>query len=282
MKVKVTKVTPEIAEQWLRNNKVNRKLRKSRVNAYARDMSSGSWRDAESMIMLDGNGQLLNGQHRLSAIIQSGATVEFVVAEGASSESMEVMDSGAARTTRDTFQLRGYQNVTLLSSTSKLAFEYANGLLTSRLSDGTKGRAPTRSELVQFIEDHPGLHVTAEEMTPFTKGNNRFDAILPAAVGAAHWIISQNNDHKLATFYFEQISSPVDEPEDSAIHAINSKFRSIKNRREKVTPSTQLLILLRGWNLYAVDSRTKTIRITPTMQMVDQDQVKQWGRTMPW
>jgi hypothetical protein len=37
-------VTPELAEQWLKANTLNRPVRKSRVKAYARDIQNGRWR----------------------------------------------------------------------------------------------------------------------------------------------------------------------------------------------------------------------------------------------
>jgi len=43
IEMKVVRVTPRLAELWLKNNHVNRRLDQKRVKRYARDMVAGNW-----------------------------------------------------------------------------------------------------------------------------------------------------------------------------------------------------------------------------------------------
>lgn len=100
-------VTPTVAEKWLMANRSNRPIRQHTVNAYARDMMNGKW-DEDSMdgiISFDTNGCLVNGQHRLRAIIRSGATLRLYVAHDVKGV---IFDRGATRSTRDTLIMQGY------------------------------------------------------------------------------------------------------------------------------------------------------------------------------
>lgn len=79
----IVEVSPELAKEWLRSNTFNRKVSPSTVSKYARDMSSGDWRLNHQGIAFDDQGVLVDGQHRLHAVIKSGSTVKMMVTWGA-------------------------------------------------------------------------------------------------------------------------------------------------------------------------------------------------------
>lgn len=107
----VMTVTSKIAKEWLERNAVNnRKINPNRVRMYAEDMRSGNWKLTHQGIAFDADGQLIDGQHRLAAVVKSGVPVRMLimkyryrVQEGALLE----LDMGAVRTTRNIFQMSG-------------------------------------------------------------------------------------------------------------------------------------------------------------------------------
>jgi hypothetical protein len=96
-------ITPEVAADMLSRNIGNRLLRPRVVKAYATDMTAGQWRLTHEAIAVTAAGQLLNGQHRLHAVVQSGRTQTFWVAVYETSETaMDLpIDCGARRNTSD-------------------------------------------------------------------------------------------------------------------------------------------------------------------------------------
>lgn len=103
------KITPEIAQDWLsKHNTKNRRLRRTTVIGYARDMKIGEWIPNHQGIAFDKDGNLLDGQHRLAAIVMSGVTIPCLIArnvptkaEGAMAATMDTIDRGAARSVAD-------------------------------------------------------------------------------------------------------------------------------------------------------------------------------------
>ena len=91
-------ITPEKANLLLKRcNKNNRRLNKAHVETLKRDMESGNWYNDTSYIGFDGNGTLVNGQHRLKALAESN--VESVVLKfDFDSEQHISMDTGMNRT----------------------------------------------------------------------------------------------------------------------------------------------------------------------------------------
>lgn len=94
----VIDLTPEIAEDWLTHcNTHNRKLIDSHVEYLADEMKAGRWRLTHQGIAFSDNRVLLDGQHRLWAVVLSGVTVPTRVFVNERSEAMEVLDTGQRR-----------------------------------------------------------------------------------------------------------------------------------------------------------------------------------------
>ena len=106
-------VTPEMADKWVKTNvENNRNINYTKVTTYARMMLEGKWYMSPDYIAFDDKGQLFNGQHRLSAVIISGASVYMNVDFGGYDEnSMAVTDQGAGRSTTDIAKVLGYDAV---------------------------------------------------------------------------------------------------------------------------------------------------------------------------
>lgn len=108
-KLRVTQqfVTPEMAMDWLGANTHNRPVRQNVVEKYARDMKAGDWMLTHQGILFDWNSVLLDGQHRLWAIVESGCTIEMMVTYDADPATQEHIDGGEIRQVRDIMALRG-------------------------------------------------------------------------------------------------------------------------------------------------------------------------------
>lgn len=101
MKTELMTVTPDIAREWLKRNHHNRAVVKSVVERYARDMTAGEWKVTHQGIAFAPDGSLLDGQHRLLAIVASGVTIITNVTQGVSDEAFIGMDGGRSRTLAD-------------------------------------------------------------------------------------------------------------------------------------------------------------------------------------
>jgi len=75
-------VTPEMAHSYLLHNARHRPIKEKKVNEYMAQMIDGSWKLNGKPIIFDSNGRLLNGQHRLSAVIKAGVPLTTVVIHG--------------------------------------------------------------------------------------------------------------------------------------------------------------------------------------------------------
>lgn len=101
------KVTPEMADSLLSlNDEKNRKLSQVTVKKYAEDMFCGRWGKTNTNpigVGLDADGKivsLLDGQHRLAAVVMSGVSTWFEFAE-VSEKNFQYLDQGKNRKVTD-------------------------------------------------------------------------------------------------------------------------------------------------------------------------------------
>lgn len=121
-------VTPALAARWLEFNNTNRILRKETVAKYARDMESGDWHLKPIPICFDENGNLGNGQHTLTAIVQTGLPQLLLISRKTPKISIAMMDMGLSRTISDVAHFLGEDLQSRASAVAKtMAFGLAAG-----------------------------------------------------------------------------------------------------------------------------------------------------------
>lgn len=102
MKGSVVTITPKMATKMLeRNASFQRKVRNSQVRTLVHAIQRGEWQLTHQGIAFDVDGKLIDGQHRLLAIIAAGVPVEVFVITEAATESFIVLDTGKTRDTAD-------------------------------------------------------------------------------------------------------------------------------------------------------------------------------------
>ncbi len=101
------RVTPEVAERWLEYNRINRFVATATMRLYARRMKQGRWHRNGENIKFSKSGKLLDGQHRLQAVMYSGVTVEFEVHVGLDDHVGLTCDTGRKRSTTDVMGMQG-------------------------------------------------------------------------------------------------------------------------------------------------------------------------------
>lgn len=108
--VEVVNVTPEQANAWLEFNVRNRALSQTSIRQWADDMVNGRWTFNGMPICFDREGRLINGQHRLHAIVMAGVTIQMLVVYGLEPSSQMTMDIGRTRAVGQQLSLLGISN----------------------------------------------------------------------------------------------------------------------------------------------------------------------------
>jgi len=96
-----TIVTPEMAAEWLKRNKTNRVIRPLWISEIVVMIKTGKWLLTHQGIAFDEEGFLIDGQHRLMAIVETGISVPMQVTTDSGAATFEVVDTGKTRNMAD-------------------------------------------------------------------------------------------------------------------------------------------------------------------------------------
>lgn len=150
MTVSVETHTPESAAEILSRNTRNRTPNERHAAALAAAMLAGLWQFSPQTISIGEDGSLIDGQHRLMALVRAGMTLQFVVARNVPCRTRDVVDTSVLpRSARHALQIA--DGVTI-STVESAAFSAMFALKTRGRLDGasqavnTNALRSTRSE----------------------------------------------------------------------------------------------------------------------------------------
>jgi len=98
-------VTPNMAHEWLNGMGKNRRVRQGRIDLYAQQMKRGDWMVTGQGLAFDERGKLIDGQHRLAAVIKADKPIEMMVTRGLKVGTQLVLDQPIARQIHDQISL---------------------------------------------------------------------------------------------------------------------------------------------------------------------------------
>jgi hypothetical protein len=252
IEAKIVTITPAIAREFLRRNTHNRPVREARVNAYARLMTGGLWHLNGEALKVAVDGTILDGQHRLRAVVKSGITIQTLVVTGLPMEAQETMDGGAKRTAGDVFNLRGEQNSAMLASVARKVWLWDSG--DKRFSSK---ESPSSPELAALLGQHSGLRRSADIAV---RTYQTFRYIPPSVVGAAHHLASRIAPDE-ATWFFQRLGDGAELALRHPVLTLRTKAMADKDAKREVTDGRHMAHVMRAWNAVRAGKTLAVIQI---------------------
>lgn len=152
----VVTLTPELAVQMLEHNQANRPLSDTHVQRIARQIVTGKWQFNGDTIKIAETGDVLDGQHRLWAVIEAKKSVETIIVRGIEREAFATIDTlRKPRSGADTLALSGatrYRNIMAASLTWLLRWQ--KGVLEDYRAPQNKIE---NSDIEEAFAAHPGI-----------------------------------------------------------------------------------------------------------------------------
>lgn len=203
-------VTPLMAAAWLQlHNKSNRDIKPSVVEQYSRDLQANRWPLTHQGVGFDWNGQLVDGQHRLTAIMRTGISAHMYVTTGLDPLVRSIVDIHSKRSVHDALMFAGRR-----VKCGTIPTNSVSGMWSRMLHGIAAGKGgETRQELLTFEETHAEAGNFA--LDNFGKyPRYRWVQISPvmAAVARAYYHIGDH--HRLAAFVEVLMTGIQKSPED--------------------------------------------------------------------
>lgn len=247
--VSIETVTPEMAAQWLECNTGNRKIRKGQVSELVLSLQNGEWQLSTDCIGFDIEGRLVNGQHRLTACIESGKPILVAVMRRIPTKSYDVLDQGAKRFLSDLLNHMGTWNSNVMSSVlTRIAGHELLGhpIGTKYLSRGQNNRL-TKGMLLDFFKENQASIVECAEVY-----RHFCDLRHPACAASAYWFIRKHtNDHAALKEFFEMVTETASElPGTHPARALRERLMRITAMQQKLDDRAVVSLFIKAWNAY--------------------------------
>lgn len=156
MKFDIETITPREARRLIDRTAAlgfnNRSIQKSRVEKLAHAIVTGQWQVTHQGIAIGADGGVLDGQHRLHAILLADQAIETLVARETDADTFTVLDTGAARTTADTLRISGFTNPNNVSAMVRGFIAYQDVVGTTESFERAL-RLITTTDVVDFLAD---------------------------------------------------------------------------------------------------------------------------------
>jgi len=235
-------ITPDLAEKWLAKNiGFNRKLSETTVEKYVSEIIRDAWNERSGeTIKFDADGNLIDGQHRLTALVKTGRTLWMSVAYNCSREAFKTIDTGKNRGGADVLSILNEKNCNILASAVTLLSRY--------MADAVNAAHPvSNSEVVQTCEAHPDLkksvHVIACMRSP--KG-----FLAPSIAAFVHYMASRTSDEETATKFIQGVIGGDSFKNDSAMRVVRQRLIDNLASKAKLRRVDVIALLIKGWNCY--------------------------------
>lgn len=238
-------VTPDVARELLDRNTNNRSIRLAKLRSWTNALTSGRWMLNGDAIRLSRSGVLLDGQHRLRAVIESKITVVMLLVEGLDDRVFSTIDSGARRSGADALAREGKKNSHALSAT--LAFIH-------RYFKGTPGytMALQPDEILGLLSEYP----EAEESVGFTGKAHRL--MSPAALAGLHYLFSLV-DRSAANRFVEDMKSGAGLEENDGVYQLRERLIRDRQSKSKLPDREVIAIAIKAWNARRDNRSVRTL-----------------------
>jgi hypothetical protein len=228
-------IGPELAERFLASSPGNRKERSLHVKRLAESMKNGEWTLSSDAVAFDENNRLLNGHHRLNAVVVSGVSCPFWVVFGIRRKDETIIDGGVTRTPADHI---GYatgltQLTTIAAAIRYLVAFYENDVL-SVVSTG---------------------YVTTKKIVDFSRRHEAELALVPdcscllgsRATNTTVFFLLRRIDSFAARRFYEAYKTGANLPAGSPILALRSYAYNNKSMHSNSSRIKYLAVAFKAW-----------------------------------
>ena len=242
----IEEIGPDKAKKYLQWNN-NLEPNKAKQAQYVEAMKRGWWVEfADEQIRFNENGELINGQKRLFAIIQSGKTYKFSVMRNCPNSAFYAMDQGFKRRGSEILKKHKFPYYTDIATIIKLNHAYRNN------SAAPRGTLELPTNII------------------FERAKNQRSMWIEVAEYAAHFYVKSNGvigKRFLGNFFrvFSEINKPDtliffnktfagigvrDEKEPCHVFRRALDVNRKKPNNEQMNPTQICLMFGKAWNLF--------------------------------
>jgi hypothetical protein len=250
------------ATRLMDTNEDNRNLKMSVIEKINHDLINSRYYLNGETISVSKNMRLLNGQHRLTSIIQTDIPILTWVIFGVPDEYKTTFDQGTSKTVADFLKMQKVASSKDVSIIVKLILLYAPGAEVTH-KDLANRRLSNQDKLEAYEQYRNQIHYALD-----TFGRSKYAKInrAVAAITASHVVISREVPEKTVDTFFDKLTGTggnIDHQDP--VLWLRAKINEVLNSRVKIESSSEykMNFILRAWNASIMEKRVTRLRTPP-------------------
>lgn len=269
-RVTIVDMTPKLAAELLEHNHwydpgrkadegiTNRKFSQEKADEYRDAMLRGEWDLTHQGLGFDRALKLLDGQHRLVAVVLAGEinpafSVKMMVTYDLDPEVSQRIDIGKRRTLADILSMHGETYTASLAAASRLVTAYDE---VPYSPSAWRKHQLTPTQQLDFVAAEPKIR---DAVALAAQGNQKL--LLPSAGGAAWHIIGRHYGLGELEVIQDKLSTGTGLEEGDPWWALREAFIRIATAKHAVRdPVHQLACLIKAWNAHKAGQRRTLLR----------------------
>lgn len=251
-------ITPEYASRLMAHNNLNRPVNRLTVEDYKTQIQKGLWRLNGEPILISDDGVLLDGQHRLIAVQETGLSITSVVVEGINKEFFSTIDTGRIRTIADIFNIEEVPNANGIGAVITSFFRLNKLENSASTKDNLRRMKLSKTELLDYYKKNEHLLQSVYKFA--ARCHSKLSLMRTTEIGSLYLYLMRTMNHpeeKIQNF-FEELCGLKTYTNNtvSLLHDI-----LIKNLLGKValTAAQRRAYIIKTWNSYVKGKELKVL-----------------------
>ncbi len=256
-------ISPDRARQLLLLNENNRPIIKANLKKLCRELINGQWKMNGETIKISSDGAVLDGQHRLHAVVQTGISIETMIVYGLNDDVFATIDQGAQRSLSAILSIEKNANAKVCASIVPLLRKYKNNKIPNQFDYGEISKI----ESLAFFNENKAVIVRA---ATFVASNKNLKKIISPGYLGFLYVVFYEIDSSACSDFFNKLSVGMFYNEKDPIRVLRERLIDIatsKNKEDQVYRSAYTIF---AWNAYRKNKEITFLRWT-TMGNTTQD-----------
>jgi hypothetical protein len=233
------------ASEAIATTTVNRPLSKPHVSRLVAEINRGEWMFNGETIVFDKNGALIQGQHRMSAVVASGKPIVALVVRGVDTQTFKTFDCGKSRASPDTLAIEGHKNINRLSAGARCYL---------RLTEGSSAKNTlTPSVTLKIVKEHPTLVKWANLIGGGTK-------FLPSMIIGVLARAEEMNPHIDYESFFHGLASGIGLTPENPAYLLRERFITRKVGQQ-FSEDMNIALCVKAINAFTTGTRMKLLKV---------------------
>lgn len=242
-------ITPDNARAFLDKNKDNRNMREATAQFYAQQIKKkkDGWALNGKTIVIGKDGRVLDGQHRLRAVILANKSIQSFVVRDIDPDTFGTIDVGLRRSPADILTIHSKGRVrwpTAVAAALKIVNQFEE--------DGTyntskeREKSLTHGDLIRLYDENDDIQDNLEVISQYKNILN----VIPYSLATSLYTVMKRIDPAACEKFWLRFDSGADMKVGHPVLALKNRFASYMahNGGKKVHRRLAIAMVIKAWN----------------------------------